>query len=177
MFCICICLTNTQTHKQTTNISVIPAAVTTSKTAVATIAYSMILADTLRALLSTGGYNLSRQSTLLGLTGGILLPLCLLKDLAALAPFSLLGIAGMVYTTAAMAFRYLGGAYKAPAGKFLASIPKVSEARRGEARRSEAKRGEARRSEGLILIPCPMKTRNRNIEIEKYTRRDEPLLN
>jgi len=147
----------------------------------------MILADTLRALLSTGGYNLSRQSTLLGLTGGILLPLCLLKDLAALAPFSLLGIAGMVYTTAAMAFRYLGGAYKAPAGKFLASIPKVSEARRGEARRSEAKRGEARRSEakrgearrseGLILIPCPMKTRNRNIEIEKYTRRDEPLLN
>lgn len=99
----------------------IPAAICTFKTSFANLAYSMILADTFKALLSTVGVNLSRDVVLLGTTLTVLLPLCLLKNLASLAPFSLLGIIGMAYTTVAMAIRYFGGAY-APGGKFVADI-------------------------------------------------------
>jgi amino acid permease len=102
----------------------IPASACTFKTGVACLAYSMILADTFRALLATAGVAVTRTQSLFGLTGTILLPLCMLKDLAALAPFSLLGILGMGFTICAMLFRFLGGTYAlaagaAPAGKFL----------------------------------------------------------
>lgn len=103
--------------------SVIAAASCTFKTTCATMAYSMILADTFKAIFATVGLNVSRSNTLLGITSVILLPLCLLKNLSALAPFSLLGIMGMVYTAFAMGFRYMTGAYALPAGKFLADIP------------------------------------------------------
>lgn len=94
----------------------------------------MILADTVRALLMTAGVSTTRTISLLGITGTTLLPLCLLKNLSSLAPFSLVGIAGMFYTSIAMAIRYLGGAYKlgvpavkkgaaaVPAGKYLADV-------------------------------------------------------
>ena len=86
----------------------------------ANLAYSMILADTFQNLLSTVGINLTRTQTLFGVTALVLTPLCLLKDLSSLAPFSLLGIMGMTYTTIAMAVRYFGGSYAAPSGEFLA---------------------------------------------------------
>lgn len=105
-----------------TSTSWIPAASCTFKTCVAVLAYSMILADTFKALLATAGYNLSRTNTLFGITGFVLLPLCLLKNLASLAPFSLLGIIGMAYTTVAMALRYFGGQYKVPNGNFLPEV-------------------------------------------------------
>mmetsp|Transcript_61336 Transcript_61336/g.72849 ORF Transcript_61336/g.72849 Transcript_61336/m.72849 type:complete len:507 (+) Transcript_61336:235-1755(+) len=105
-----------------TSSSWIPAASVTAKTCLAVLAYSMILADTFKALLSTAGVNLSRSGTLFGITGTVLLPLCLMKNLASLAPFSLLGIIGMGYTTFAMALRYLGGAYKVPNGKFVPDL-------------------------------------------------------
>ena len=101
--------------------SFIPAAVCTFKTSSANLAYSMILADTFKAILSSTGINLSRDAVLVGTTLLILLPLCLLKNLSSLAPFSLLGIIGMVYTTFAMAVRYFGGAY-APGGNFFADV-------------------------------------------------------
>ena len=99
----------------------------------------MILADTIRALLMTVGFETTRTMALLGITSTTLLPLCLLKNLSSLAPFSLVGIAGMFYTTIAMAIRYFGGAYKlavpavkgskkvagvaaVPAGKYLADV-------------------------------------------------------
>eukprot|EP00584_Thalassiosira_punctigera_P011092 CAMPEP_0172528688 /NCGR_PEP_ID=MMETSP1067-20121228/2998_1 /TAXON_ID=265564 ORGANISM="Thalassiosira punctigera, Strain Tpunct2005C2" /NCGR_SAMPLE_ID=MMETSP1067 /ASSEMBLY_ACC=CAM_ASM_000444 /LENGTH=507 /DNA_ID=CAMNT_0013312645 /DNA_START=51 /DNA_END=1574 /DNA_ORIENTATION=- len=113
----------------------IPAVTCTFKTCFAVLSYSMILADTTRALLMTAGVETTRNLALLGITGTTLLPLCLLKNLSSLAPFSLLGIAGMFYTTVAMALRYLGGAYKlgtpavkgskaaaVPAGKYLADV-------------------------------------------------------
>mmetsp|Transcript_10660 Transcript_10660/g.16002 ORF Transcript_10660/g.16002 Transcript_10660/m.16002 type:complete len:495 (-) Transcript_10660:116-1600(-) len=100
----------------------IPAAICTFKTSSANLAYSMILADTFKALLSTVGVNLSRDVVLVGTTVSVLLPLCLLKNLASLAPFSLLGIVGMAYTTLAMAIRYFGGAYSAAGGKFVADV-------------------------------------------------------
>mmetsp|Transcript_7506 Transcript_7506/g.14995 ORF Transcript_7506/g.14995 Transcript_7506/m.14995 type:complete len:523 (+) Transcript_7506:92-1660(+) len=117
----------------------IPAVTCTFKTCCAILSYSMILADTIKALLMTAGIETTRNVALLGITGTTLLPLCLLKNLSSLAPFSLLGIAGMFYTAVAMALRYFGGAYKlgsvavkggkgvkavaaVPAGKFVADV-------------------------------------------------------
>ncbi|KAL9179095.1 hypothetical protein ACHAXT_000137 [Thalassiosira profunda] len=113
----------------------IPAATCTFKTCFAVLSYSMILADTVRALLMTAGVETTRTLALLGITSTTLLPLCLLKNLSSLAPFSLVGIAGMFYTAVAMAVRYFGGAYKlavpavkgskaaaVPAGKYLADV-------------------------------------------------------
>lgn len=84
------------------------------------LSYSMILADTFQALASGMGIAITRTQSLLGITSLVLLPLCFLKNLASLAPFSLVGIAGMLYTTIAMAIRYFGGTYALqPSGKFL----------------------------------------------------------
>jgi amino acid permease len=83
------------------------------------LSYSMILADTLKLLLAGVGYSVTRTQSLLGVTGLVLLPLCLLKNLNSLAPFSLVGIMGMVYTIGAMAFRYFGGDYVVGSGQFV----------------------------------------------------------
>ena len=80
----------------------------------------MILADTIKNLLASIGIATTRTQSLMGVTGIVLLPLCLMKNLSSLAPFSLVGIIGMLYTTLAMAIRYFSGAY-APGGKFLAT--------------------------------------------------------
>jgi amino acid permease len=85
------------------------------------LSYSMILADTTTSLLAAAGIAVTRTQSLLGVTSLVLLPLCLLKNLASLAPFSLAGIAGMLYTTMVMAFRYFGKAYVLPKGEFAAS--------------------------------------------------------
>ena len=66
----------------------------------------MVLADTFSSLFGS-----ERTSTLLGVTTVVLLPLCLMKDLKSLAPFSLLGIMGMAYTAIAMTIRWLDGNY------------------------------------------------------------------
>jgi hypothetical protein len=84
----------------------------------------MILADTFQGLLSAlfGLHTLGKPAVLLGLTSFILLPLCLLKNLSSLAPFSLLGSLGMIYTAIAMTIRYLGQAYTVT-GPFGADLP------------------------------------------------------
>jgi len=104
--------------------SIIPAAACTFKTTAAILAYSMILADTFRALLATVGLDITRTNTLLSVTSLILFPLCLLKNLSSLAPFSLLGVAGMGYTTLAMSIRYFGGDYSLTSSttNFLADL-------------------------------------------------------
>lgn len=106
-----------------TTSSFIPAVSCTFKTLTANLAYSMILADTFKTLLASVGINLSRSNTLFGVTGLILLPLCLLQNLSSLAPFSLLGIFGMVYTAIAMIIRYLDRGYAVPGGQFLSGVP------------------------------------------------------
>jgi amino acid permease len=85
------------------------------------LSYSMILADTISNLLASVGIAATRTQSLLGVTGVVLLPLCLMKNLASLATFSLVGIIGMLYTTVAMAMRYLGGSYVSPGGQFAAT--------------------------------------------------------
>ena len=80
----------------------------------------MILADTLKNLAASAGFMVTRTQALLGVTGTVLLPLCLLKNLSSLAPFSLLGSLGMLYTTFVMGLRYFGKGY-AVNGEFYAS--------------------------------------------------------
>mmetsp|Transcript_19860 Transcript_19860/g.29844 ORF Transcript_19860/g.29844 Transcript_19860/m.29844 type:complete len:465 (-) Transcript_19860:183-1577(-) len=75
------------------------------------LSYSMILADTFTSLLESVGVAVTRTQSLFGVTGLVLLPLCLLKNLSSLALFSLVGIIGMLYTTLAMVLRYIGGSY------------------------------------------------------------------
>lgn len=95
----------------------IPAGSAVFMTFSACLAYSMILADTFSALLRTD----ARNTVLLAVTTFILLPLCWMKSLSALAPFSLLGVIGMGYTAIAMLIRYLDGSY-APGGRLLADV-------------------------------------------------------
>lgn len=84
----------------------IPAWSATLKTSMACLAFSMVLGDTFSSLLGT-----PRTPTLIGITLVILLPLCLMKNLKSLAPFSLLGVMGMAYTALAMTVRWLDGSY------------------------------------------------------------------
>jgi amino acid permease len=100
----------------------LPALAVTSKTLCANLAYSMILADTCQALAAAAGVSLTKPVVLSLVTSTILLPLCLMQNLSSLAPFSLLGTLGMVYTAIAMGLRYVGGAYALPKGLFLKEI-------------------------------------------------------
>ena len=84
------------------------------------LSYSMILADTIKNLAAAAGVAVTRTQALLGVTSLVLLPLCWLKNLSALAPFSLVGICGMLYTTLAMGLRWWGQSY-APGGAYYAS--------------------------------------------------------
>jgi Transmembrane amino acid transporter protein len=84
------------------------------------LSYSMILADTVKNLAASAGIAVTRTQSLVGVTGIVLLPLCLLKNLASLAPFSLVGITGILYTTVAMGLRWASNSY-APGGAYFAS--------------------------------------------------------
>lgn len=105
----------------------IPAVSVTFKTICAVLAYSMILSDTFYSLFVSAGITntlVTKHTILIGLTGCVLLPLCLLKNLSSLAPFSLLGTLGMIYTAVAMFIRYSTKAYVQPNGIFANDLPK-----------------------------------------------------
>ena len=89
----------------------IPGSSSVMMTFSAVLAYSMVLSDTFSALFKTIGMSVSREVALIGLTVTVLLPLCLLKNLSSLAPFSLAGIAAMLYMAVAMAIRFFDGSY------------------------------------------------------------------
>ena len=91
------------------------------KPAMGNLAYSAILSQTLQSLLETAGINVSRIEALFLVTVVAILPLCLLKNLNVLAPFSVLGTTGIVATTIAMCIRYLDGSYQ-PGGKYFDDI-------------------------------------------------------
>jgi amino acid permease len=97
----------------------IPALSATCKTFLACLALSMVLADTFVGLFRL---NIdARTQVLVTLTTVILLPLCWMKNLSALAPFSLLGILGMGFTGIAMTVRYLDQSYAAAAATTTAA--------------------------------------------------------
>jgi amino acid permease len=94
----------------------IPAASTTFKTFLACLAISMVLGDTFSGLLQR---PTERTEILVAMTVVFLLPLCWMKNLSSLAPFSLAGILGMAYTAIAMTIRYLDGSYNVESGGAL----------------------------------------------------------
>jgi amino acid permease len=95
------------------------------KPALGNLAYSMILADTFRSLVATFfGQDISRTISLVVITLVGICPLCLMKNLDALAPFSILGTAGILLTAACMAMRYFDGSYDMERdGRFLQDLP------------------------------------------------------
>ena len=86
------------------------------------LAYSLILADTFQGFASMLGIGASRNMVLGILTTFIFLPLCWMKNLSSLAPFSIVGLLCSAYAGLAIAIRYFGNAYKLPAGKFIADL-------------------------------------------------------
>ena len=91
------------------------------KAGLANLAYTTILTDTAVSLFLSMGQSVSRGACLLIVTFCFILPLCLLKNLHVLAPFSVLGTAGIVFTAIAMFVRYWDGSYQ-PGGKYFEDI-------------------------------------------------------
>ena len=93
------------------------------KASLAVLAYASILTDTVLSLLASMGYIniVSRTTCLLLITLFCLVPLCLLKNIKVLAPFSLIGTGGIVLTTIAMFIRWYDGSYQI-GGKYYADL-------------------------------------------------------
>lgn len=93
----------------------------------ASIAYAIIIGDSFQAIFKTFRFPdilAQRSNVIILMVSMFLLPLCSLKSLSALAPFSILGLGGTLYTAIFMLIRLLDKSY-APGGKFLASIPEL----------------------------------------------------
>ncbi|KAL7515792.1 hypothetical protein ACHAWX_000869 [Stephanocyclus meneghinianus] len=91
------------------------------------LAYSMMLADTTHSLAARWGYSISRTASLLLVTVFVLLPLCMVKKLSVLAPFSAVGTGGIAFTVVVMAMRCFDGTYDAnKSGKHLGSSIKAT---------------------------------------------------
>ncbi len=97
----------------------------TFKTFCACTAYSIIIGDSFSSLFgATPGFPAllaKRTNVIAWMTTTILLPLCMLKSFAPLAPFSLLGILGTMFTAGVLALRLFDGSY-APGGQFYQAI-------------------------------------------------------
>jgi len=96
----------------------------TSLCFLASLAYSIILGDSFSSLFKTFNLPLlvsNRSNSILLLTSLVLLPLCSLKSLSALAPFSLLGLGGTLFTAIFMVVRLFDGSY-APGGRFFTDL-------------------------------------------------------
>jgi amino acid permease len=81
------------------------------KTFIGALTYSLVIMNTFPDVLLAFGYAVSPTLVLLCTTVGVLLPLCLLKNLTALKPFSIVGTGGIVYTLMFMILRLFDGTY------------------------------------------------------------------
>lgn len=79
--------------------------------ALGNLGYSMILADTVRTLFETMNLSVSRTASLFLVTIVVLLPLCMLKNLKVLAPFSIIGTMALILVSIVMGVRYFDGTY------------------------------------------------------------------
>lgn len=98
--------------------------VSTIKTGIGCLMYSMILADAGSSLALAAGLPAAisgRSGALLALTTCVVLPMCFLQSLSLLKYTSFAGICGMFYTIGAMGFRWLEGSYL-PGGRFHDTI-------------------------------------------------------
>jgi hypothetical protein len=87
--------------------------VVTGKAILGCWSFSIVIASTCQPLLKTLGFHeTTTMETLVGITGLVLLPLCLLERLSSLAVFSLIGQLGTLVTTFTMFLRYFDGSYR-----------------------------------------------------------------
>lgn len=86
------------------------------------VCYSMILADTTRSLMAGLGFHFSRNLCLFVVTICVLLPLCMVKKLSVLAPFSAFGTGGIIFTMIVMALRCFDGSYDIEKGGEFLSV-------------------------------------------------------
>jgi amino acid permease len=70
----------------------------TTDVGISCLMYSLVIKQTVVNVCATFGLIISESTALIGATGGVILPLCLLKDLSKLAPASVLGLAGIFYS-------------------------------------------------------------------------------
>lgn len=104
------------------NFALIVSLVNALKPALGNLAYSTILSQTFSSLAETAGWNITPSESLYIITVFCLLPLCLLKNLNVLAPFSVLGTFGILMTAAVMWIRCLDGSYR-EGGQFHEGVP------------------------------------------------------
>ena len=120
---------NVSTFKEAWSKSVGPNSAWVISTAItckcffASLVNSIIIGDSFTALAKSFGLPdvvAQRTNVILTLTAAVLLPLCSMKSLNALSPFSLLGLGGVLYTAVVMALRYFDGSYAAKGAFFEA---------------------------------------------------------
>eukprot|EP00534_Pseudo-nitzschia_fraudulenta_P010948 CAMPEP_0201198794 /NCGR_PEP_ID=MMETSP0851-20130426/157523_1 /ASSEMBLY_ACC=CAM_ASM_000631 /TAXON_ID=183588 /ORGANISM="Pseudo-nitzschia fraudulenta, Strain WWA7" /LENGTH=323 /DNA_ID=CAMNT_0047486097 /DNA_START=96 /DNA_END=1064 /DNA_ORIENTATION=- len=80
-----------------------------------------VLSQTLQSLLETFSIQWSRLTCLFVLTVVILLPLCLMRDLDSISPFSTIGVVSMAVSTIALMIRYFDDSYE-PGGSYFDDI-------------------------------------------------------
>lgn len=95
---------------------------TTADPLMGLFANSAILSQSLRFVLRGIGIELNIPQCLLLIAVFALLPLCLMKNLDALAPFSACGMSAVFTALGCMIVRYLDGSYL-PGGEFYNQIP------------------------------------------------------
>jgi amino acid permease len=86
------------------------------------VIYSGILGDVFTPLLAQAGFPdqwNGRTSNIIAITGALLLPLSLIKNMAGLAFTSLLGFSCIMYTVIFIVIRALDGTYALGTGKFV----------------------------------------------------------
>ena len=104
--------------------------ITTFKTLLGCIAYCIIIGDTAGSLLSGAAVPelLKRRDVFLSLFGAaVLFPLSMLRDLKSLAPASIIGLGGMLYTAGVTVLRALDGTYQ-KGGRLAAALVKEGKA-------------------------------------------------
>jgi Transmembrane amino acid transporter protein len=87
------------------------------------LAYSMILADTFRSLFAAFGWDVARTTSLLIVTILGIVPLCLMKNLDGLAPFSILGTLSIGVIAFCMGLRCFDGTYHPQTGIYIDDLP------------------------------------------------------
>jgi len=108
---------------------ILPDATVVFMTAVAGLAYAIIIGDSFASIASLAGATgllATPNAWIVALSVFVLLPLSLLRDLSSLAIGSVIGNAGTLYTMLFMWLRLIDGSYR-KGGKYFAAIAEASQ--------------------------------------------------
>ena len=99
------------------------AIITTLDPLVGILANASVVSQSLQLFLQSIQINWTRQACLLFVTIFGILPLCMMRNLHSLAPFSAVGILAIVFTLAVTIIRYIDGSYDMDGGIYVQDIP------------------------------------------------------